>query len=487
MTDPIIILMMVATVGITIAIGLHAYRESKTQQQYFAYGQQLRWIVLGLATFSTVMSGFGFVGGPGLVYGQGSTSLWMTFAAALGIPFSFLLVGRRLHALSGPDVLTIPDAIHRRFGSQVARFTVALAILLGILAYLGTQMLAAAFVFEQVFGTTFLVSFTTALAVITLYPLVGGIVAGIRTEVFQGAIMIVASVLVFFVALSSGGGMAQITADVARESQAMVTPWGVAPPLTALGYLFVFSLGNIGMPHSTSRFLMLRDPRQLRYGVLLATGAYMVGSLLWMTVGFAVRARVAGGDLAALTVADQAAPTFLAHYTPNWLAGIVFAGLMSAILSTASIFLNVGAATLTRDIPLSLGWPPGNPILWARIWTGALALLAGWLALWSQELVGLLGAVGYGLHAAALVPTLALGLHWQGATAAGVVASASVAVGGSVYFFLAQQIGFAASHGWWVPAHGFPSVGLMMLLSFITFIAVSLFTADERSQASRDG
>jgi sodium/proline symporter/sodium/pantothenate symporter len=267
----------------------------------------------------------------------------------------------------------------------------------------------------------------------------------------------------------------------------MVTPWGVAPPLTALGYLFVFSLGNIGMPHSTSRFLMLRDPRQLRYGVLLATGAYMVGSLLWMTVGFAVRARVAGGDLAALTVADQAAPTFLAHYTPNWLAGIVFAGLMSAILSTASIFLNVGAATLTRDIPLSLGWPPGNPILWARIWTGALALLAGWLALWSQELVGLLGAVGYGLHAAALVPTLALGLHWQGATAAGVVASASVAVGGSVYFFLAQQIGFAASHGWWVPAHGFPSVGLMMLLSFITFIAVSLFTADERSQASRDG
>lgn len=479
MTDPVIIVMMVATVGITIAIGVHAYWEAKTQQQYFAYGQQLRWVVLGLATFSTVMSGFGFVGGPGLVYGLGSTSLWMTFAAALGIPFSFLLVGRRLHALAGPEVLTIPDAIHRRFGSQVARFTVAVAILLGILAYLGTQMLAAAFVFEQVFGTTFLVSFMTALAVVTLYPLVGGIVAGIRTEVFQGAIMVVASVLVFFFALSSGGGMSQITADVASADQALVTPWGLAPALTALGYLFVFSLGNIGMPHSTSRFLMLRDPRQLRYGVLLATGAYMVGSLLWMTVGFAVRARVAAGDLAALSVADQAAPTFLAAYTPNWLAGIVFAGLMSAILSTASIFLNVGSAALTRDIPLSLGRPPRHPIMWARIWTGALALLSGGLALWSQELVGLLGAVGYGLHAAALVPTLALGLRWSGATAAGVVASASIAVAGSVYFFFAQQIGFAASRGWWTPAHGFPSVGLVMLLSFIAFIVVSLLTAPD--------
>ena len=31
------------------------------------------------------MSGFGFIGGPGLVYNLGTTSLWMTFAAALGI------------------------------------------------------------------------------------------------------------------------------------------------------------------------------------------------------------------------------------------------------------------------------------------------------------------------------------------------------------------------------------------------------------------
>jgi Na+/proline symporter len=73
----------------------------------------------------------------------------------------------------------------------------------------------------------------------------------------------------------------------------------------------------------------------------------MVGSLLWMTVGFAVRARVAAGDLAPMGAPDEAAPAFLSAYTPPWLAGIAFAGLMSAILSTASIFLNVGSATLT--------------------------------------------------------------------------------------------------------------------------------------------
>jgi Na+/proline symporter len=476
MTDPLILGMMVLTIGITIGIGIHAYWEARTQQEYFAYGQQLKWFVLGLATFSTVMSGFGFVGGPGLVYNIGSTSLWMTFAAALGIPFSFLLVGRRLQALAGPEVLTLPDAVHRRFGSQAARGAIAVSILLGIVAYLGSQILAATFVLEQVFATSFLWSFGIALAVVTVYPLIGGIVAGIRTEVFQGAIMIVASLLVFYFALASGGGMGQITAAVASANQAFVGPWGAAPPLMALGYLFVFSIGNVGMPHSTSRFLMLKDPSQLRYGVLIATGAYMVGSLLWMTVGFAVRARVAAGDLPALTAPDAAAPTFLSAYTPAWLAGIAFAGLMCAILSTASIFLNVGSATLTRDIPLSLGRTLRAPLFWARAWTAILAIASAGLALWSRELVGLLGAIGYGLHAAALVPTLVIGLHWPRATSAGVVTSALVAVAGSIYFFMAQQLGFASSRGWWVPAHGFPSVGLVMLVSLITFVVISLLS-----------
>jgi sodium/proline symporter len=485
MTNPFIAVMMLLTIGITMGIGIHAYWEARTQQQYFAYGQQLRWFVLGLATFSTIMSGFGFVGGPGLVYNTGTTSLWMTFAAALGIPFSFLLVGHKLRALAGPDVLTLPDAVHKRFNSQAARLAIALSILLGIVAYLGSQMLAATFVLVEVFGTSSIVAFWIAVAVISVYPLIGGIVAGIRTEVFQGVIMIVASVLVFYFALASGGGMAQITVDAARANQALVGPWGTTPAMMALGYLFVFSIGNVGMPHSTSRFLMLKDTNQLRYGLLIATGAYMLGSLLWMTVGFAVRARVAAGDLVALSVPDQAAPVFLSTYTPGWLAGIAFAGLMCAILSTASIFLNVGSATLTRDIPLALERPLERPIFWARTWTAMLALLSAGLALWSRELVGLLGAIGYGLHAAALVPTLVLGLHWSRATAAGVVWSAGVAIAGSIYFFIAQQLGFAASHGWWVPAHGFPSVGLVMLLSFMSFVIASFLSQPAPATVTR--
>jgi Na+(H+)/acetate symporter ActP len=108
---------------------------------------------------------------------------------------------------------------------------------------------------------------------------------------------------------------------------------------------------------------------------------------------------------------------------------------------------------------LALNRPLKNPIFWARTWTAVLAIASAGLALWARELVALLGAIGYGLHAAALVPALVLGLWWPRATAGGVVASTAVAIGGSIYFFIAQQLGFAARHGWWVPAHGFPASG----------------------------
>ena len=484
MSDPIVVAMMLVTIGVTMGIGIHSYWAARTQEQYFAYGGELRWFVMGLATYSTIMSGFGFVGGPGLVYSLGSTSLWMTFAAALGIPLSFLLLGRRLRALAGPDVITLPDAIHKCYGgSQAARFSVAVCILLGIVAYLGSQILAAAVVLQDVFDAGFATAFFAALAVVALYPLIGGIVAGIRTEVFQGAVMILASVMICYVALASGGGMSQITAHVASANQALVSPWGAAPAMTSLGYLFVFAVGNPGMPHSVSRFLMLKDATQLKRSLILALTAYMLGSLLWMLLGFTVRAHVAAGDLAPLAAPDQAAPAFLNNYTPSWLAGIALAGLMSAILSTASIFLNVGAACLTRDIPLAFNRPVAHPVLWARIWTAVLALASASVAFYSRELVALLGAIGYGLHAAGLAPALILGLWWPRATAAGVVASGIVTIAGSIYFFMAQQLGYAAAYGWWVPSHGFPSVGLVMLLSFATFISVSLATPPRTTPA----
>ncbi len=479
MPDPVIVAIMLVTLAATLGIGFFSYLRARNITEYFAYGRRLKWVFLGLAMFASILSAFSFIGGPGLVYAFGSASLWIPFSATIGIPLAFILVGRKLQRLAGEDdeVVTLADAAYKRYGSQGARAAVALGILFGIFAYLGAQLRGAAFVLERVFEIDFGLAFVIGLIIIIIYPLVGGIVAGINTDVLQGTIMAVAAVAVFGFAVASGGGMDVITATVASDNADMVGPWGTLPAIFVLSWFFVFTIGVVGMPHSTSKFLMLKDATQLKRGILLATGTYVVGTLVWLTVGFAVRSLVIQGDMAALADPDQASPTFLAEQVPSWLAGLVFAGLASAILSTASTFLNVGAATLTRDLPAAMGRPLKNPMPWARFWTAALGVFAGVVAWYSNEFVALLGAVGFGLHAAALVPAFAIGLHWRRSTGAGVVASVATTIVGFGYFFLADQMGLAANQGWWLPSSGFYWVALMMMASMLVFIVVSYLTS----------
>ena len=60
-----------------IIVGLWAMRRTHSSGDFFIAGRSLGPIVVALAIFSSTLSGFGFVGGPGLVYTQGVSSFWM--------------------------------------------------------------------------------------------------------------------------------------------------------------------------------------------------------------------------------------------------------------------------------------------------------------------------------------------------------------------------------------------------------------------------
>src|SRR5690606_25187000 len=119
---------------------------------------------------------------------------------------------------------------------------------------------------------------------------------------------------------------------------------------------------------------------------------------------------------------DQATPVFLLSYTGVVLAGIGFSGVAAAIMSTVNSFLNLAAAAITRDLR------GGDVTSEAGLRAGHIAMVGTALpgvlpALGSGTLVALLGVFGFGLFASTLVPALALGMAWPGATRAGAVAS----------------------------------------------------------------
>src|SRR5205814_7834243 len=156
---------------------------------------------------------------------------------------------------------------------------------------------------------------------------------------------------------------------------------------------------------------------------LLKTLGLVLVLLLYFSVGAGVKAFMLAGRLPPLASPDQATPTLLLNVTPIVLAALVFSGVAAATMSAANSFMNIGAAIVTHDLPIALGRRVKNVLRWGRAVTVLIAVAAAVTAQRSGTMVAFLGIFGWGLFASTLVPALAVGLNWQGATRAGAIAS----------------------------------------------------------------
>ena len=150
------------------------------------------------------------------------------------------------------------------------------------------------------------------------------------------------------------------------------------------------------------------------------------------------------------------------------LAGVVFAGLMAAIMSTADSFLNIGAAAVVHDIPRAIrGRSLDNELLWARVATVMIAAVASGVALASGKMVALLGAVGWSVFSGAIVPTVAIGFNWKRAT--------PLACNLSILTSLVLNVGLQVFSV--TLPHLFYNGAVALLASLTVFYVVSIFSS----------
>jgi len=472
-----IILSAIATYMVfCIAVGLWAMRRTHSSSDFFIAGRSLGPIVIALAIFSSTLSGFGFVGGPGLVYSQGVSSFWMIILSTTGYALGFFLVAKRIRMIAEvKEAISLPDIVAARYQSNAVRFLIALTIILGVMGYLATQILAMAVVMKSLLSGTAMfadISLLTCVvvssAVLVFYCVTGGIIASVYTDVVQGGIMMVAGLLILYTATQIfDGGFAEATQIILQDDAESMMPFGTAGVVTCLGWAFIFGLGVAGQPHLVTKMMMNRNIADNRIVFPVSVVGYAFAALLWISIGTVMRALVLDGQTEPLTAPDQAAPFFLSVFASPLLAGIVFAGLFAAIMSTADAFLNVGAAAIVHDIPKAFGATEiTNELFKARVATIILAIAAAVIALASDTLVALLGTIGWGTFAAAIFPVLAIGLNWKGATREGAI----VAISSSL--LLNVVINVAAIQ---LP-NGLNAGFVAFVTSIVLFIGVSLLT-----------
>jgi Na+/proline symporter len=476
--DPLVVRVGLLYLGAVLAIGAWATWKTRTAGDFFVAGRGIGLVALSLSVMSATVSGFLFIGGPGLLHTLGLGAVFIVLPAALTHPMSAWTLGKRLRLVAEVRrTLTLPDVIRARYRSRTAQGLAGLSILVAVVGYMATNVLALGLVMDAVFGVGLAPGIWIGTAVTMAYAAGGGILAGIYTDVFQGLLMAVASTLVFVFALDAGGGLVGISTTILAHEPAFLEPWGHMSPLAALSFFFVFGVGALGQPHVVHKFMMLRDPARLRWYPLVTTGALLLSLLLFVGIGLSVKALTLDGSMAPLAVPDDATPRFLLEFTPRILAALVFAGVAAAIMSTVNSFMNVGAAALVRDIPSALRRPIRSELLWGRVATVGISVAAALLAQYSGLLVAFLGVFGWGLFASTLVPALAIGLNWEGATRAGAVASIATGLGVTLVF---ETLAFFRLYSF---PTGVAISGLSLVLSILVFFVVSHLTAGDPEDA----
>lgn len=469
---------------VMIGIGYWASKKTTSTKEYLVAGQSLGFFVMAIATFSSIQSGWGMYGTTGTVYSWGIQGI---LVSALFIPLGFVLawflLGTRLRRMANKyEIYSVPDIIRVRYGSRAAHVSMSIAIFLGSIGYMTSQITAMGFIMSLLFNTSFIVGAWIGAIVVAIYTILGGMLAAVWTDLIQGILMIVMSVVVFFLAMKGSGGWSNTLDTLYADNPAFLSIMGIMPLTYVVSSAIMNIFGAVGQPQLITKFLMLKDEKELKWGASVAILAYVVTTFFSLGVGLSIRALVIQGQVGAVDNPDLTTNAFLMNDSliHPLMAGIALTAILSAIMSSASSFITIGASAAVRDLAGGLRIKVKRELLWSRIFSAVVVLLALLFGLYLDQIIYLLGSFGWAMFGAATVGPIVIGIYWRKAT--GIAATISIVFG--LIANLVITI-FTANGMLSVPNYFFTG-GVVLISGLLVFIVASLFTKSAEDEKRFD-
>lgn len=413
-----------------LGIGAAAFRVTTNLKDYILGGRQLGGAVTALSAGASDMSGWLMLGLPGAIYASGLNQVWIALGLVAGAFFNWRFVARRLRRYTehAGDALTMPDYFENRFAdrSRVLRVSSAFVILIFFTVYTSAGLVSGAILFEEIFDFHYRTALLIGTLSILSYTVIGGFLGVCWTDTVQGIMMFLALLIVPAVAISSLGGWGAAIAATSAAAPAGVFDAFHDTTFAGAVSLMAWGLGYFGQPHILARFMALRDERDM-------PEAQMIG-MTWMVLALygAIATGLAGIGYFAASPLDNPETVFLslsqALFNP-WLAGILLAAVLAAIMSTVSSQLLVSSSVIAEDFWKRLFRPQAGVrelLTIGRLSVLVISVAAFVLALDRDSTVLSLVAYAWAGFGAAFGPVVVLSLFWRRMTRNGALAGMSV-------------------------------------------------------------
>lgn len=428
-----IIIYMIAMV----AIGWYAYKKTANLIDYMLGGRGLGPAVTALSAGAADMSGWLLMGLPGAIYLSGMVEAWIAIGLTIGAYLNWMFVAPRLRVYTQvtKDSITIPSYLDNRLRdhTKLLRIASGIIILIFFTFYVSSGMVSGGKFFESSFGFDYHVGLIVVSLVVVGYTLFGGFLAVSYTDFLQGLIMVIALIAVPAFGIFLTGGIGETIDSIKAVNPEHLSLLPATASAAAIISSVAWGLGYFGQPHIIVRFMAISSVKETKSARRIGIG-WMIFSL----VGAIVTALVGVAYFQQQGVALQDRETVFIVlgqiiFHP-FIAGIILAAILAAVMSTISSQLIVTSSALIEDIYKELvkkDATDAHYVFGGRMAVLVVAIIAAIVA-WNPnssilDLVGFAWA-GFG---SAFGPVILLSLYWRKLTnfgaLAGMVAGAVVA------------------------------------------------------------
>ncbi|MBN1939318.1 MAG: sodium/proline symporter [Candidatus Aminicenantes bacterium] len=430
----------------TFALGLWQARKTKSQSDFVLGGKKLPGWMLALSERATGESAWLLLGLTGFIYTTGLSGIWTGVGCLIGIASAWIILARKFRAEAETyKAMTMPEYFAAKFSAKanLIRILSTGIIVFFFVFYVGAQFAGAGKTIQQTFGFSPVWGMIISAAVILGYATFGGFVSVVAVDALQSVLMLITLVVTPIIILikvfsspvslsqafaAAGPGYGSLTGGLAGFAAGLMI-------FNNLAWVFGY-LG--GLPQLNARFMGMKDDRNVRTGRDIAVAWTIIAYSGVVVIGLG--AQVLYGPKAVADT-EMILPYLLNNLFPGWLAALLLAGAVAAMISTAESMLLVAATSISEDVYkgiLKKGQARDKTLLFiSRAATVSVGILGLVLALTTKNLIYSIVSYAWAGIGCSFAPAVLLSFYWDRFSAPGVVTALAAGLVSTVVWMLA--------------------------------------------------
>ena len=332
---------------VMLLIGYLSSKKIESNTDFVVAGRRLGPFLMAGTLAATEIGGGSSLG----VVQQGMESHGLSAAwYIITMGFAFVILTFLAPKFRAAMVKTVPEYFRRRYGKPSGIIT-SLIMFVPLIGLTAGQFIASSVILSTMLNLNYKTAVLIVGVVVTIYAIMGGLWSVTLTDFVQVFLIVIGMIIALPFGMNLAGGWDNVVANVPAETFDMFKGYNVMDVISlTIMYVATFTVGQ----EAVSRYYAARDGKAARQGSVLAAIVNFIYAFVPTLMGIIVLALINMGKFNAADFQDVGAryalPVLAMEAMPAIICGLLFAGIVSATMSSADSDLLGAGSIFANDI-----------------------------------------------------------------------------------------------------------------------------------------